>query len=360
MSERLRLAPVPATLILLLAGCTTGQSNTTPAITFTPSNGTLKLAVGTVNFAGGGSGLNVLETFRGSNGFTAVPINQALLGGPAGFMGPGGSRDPGAGSNPVPLGSAANVFAIGSAGQITILAAADGFGIGPPLASTTGQNAYPMQPQFGDMLGKAAFPFQPLPLYGGPPAYPAATLVANAFGGGPKVPSGWSEGFYLIALAAAAPTGTYTLSVAYSQNGAAATANATAALASSALLPPLAPPGLASSGNGGLTVTVTLPPGVVEELINVTDATTPGLGATCAAGVTFATVRATSSGAYGIAGNLGPNGTPTFCPGDQLVAQSFGFDYLDQELGPPGNTLPAPSLPAQADVTVSPPAVTME
>ncbi|TAM74195.1 hypothetical protein EPN44_11820 [bacterium] len=343
-----------------LNGCTTGQSGTTPPTTFTPSNGTLQLAVGTVDFAGGGAGLNVLETYRGANGFSAVPINQALLAGPSGFSGPGNSRDPGAGQSSIALGSSANAFAIGNAGQITALAAADGFGIGPPLASTTGQNAYPMQPQFGDVLGKSAFPAQPVPIYGGPPAYPRATLVPNAFGQGPKVPSGWSEGFYLIALGAPPPTGTYTLTVASMQNGQSTSSSASATLSSQTLLPPLAPPGIVSTGSGGVTLTVTFPPGVVEALINIADATTPTLGATCAPGVSFATVRAAASGTYTIAGNLGASGTPTFCPGDQLVAQSFGFDYLDQELGPPANTLQAPALPTQADVTVSLPAVTVE
>jgi hypothetical protein len=349
-----------------LPSCTTGQANLGPPTTFTSSHPTLQLRVGTVNFSGIAVGLNVLETFRGSNGFTAVPINTATLTGPAGFVGTPGSTDPGSGTNVVPLGSLSprNTFAIGAAGQTTQLDAADGYGIGPPLASTTAQNPYPEQPQFLDGVGKVnpffaqAFP-QTQPIYGGPPAYPLPQTLPSANGMFLSVPSGWSEGFYMLALLSPPPSGPYTLRVAYSQNGIVGSNSATASLNASNMLLPLPPPQIVAVGTGA-TVSVGLTPGVTTAFVNVLDVNSlfpPQPGQQCFAGVSYATVRVLSSGTYAIAGNLGVNRTATFCPNDQLVAQVYGFDYDPYSLGPPANTSERPALPAQADVTVSVPGV---
>jgi hypothetical protein len=349
-----------------LASCTTGQSNVAPPTTFTPSNPALQLTVGTVNFSGIAVGLNVLETFRGPNGFTAVPVNTATLTGPPGFIGTPGSTDPGSGKSIVPLGSLSprNLFAIGGAGQTTPLDAADGYGIGPPLTSTTAQNPYPEQPQFLDGVGKVnpffaqAFP-QTQPIYGGPPAYPLPETLPSANAMFLSVPSGWSEGFYMLAMLAPPPGGQYALHVAYTQNGVDGSNSATASLNASNMLPPLPPPQIVATGTGA-TVTVGVTPGVMTALVNVLDVNSlfpPQPGQQCFAGVSYATLRVTTSGAYAIAGNLGVNGTATFCPSDQLVAQVYGFDYDPFTLGPPANASQRPQLPAQADVTVSVPGV---
>jgi hypothetical protein len=357
----------------LLSACTTGQANTTPPIATTtanPSNSTLKFAVGTVNFAGIGTGINVLETFRGSNGYSAVPINTATLIGPAGFTAPAGSKDPGSGAATVPLGSVKNQFVIGNVpGTGTILASADGFGIGPPSSSTAGQNFYPAQPQFADVTvgGAAFFPAGAIPIYGGQPAYPAAPLVPSALSSQLLIPSGWPEGFYIVALNAPAPGGTYTLNVSYTQNGANGSQTATASLNPGTVLPPLVSQlgvplvSTASTGNGGATVTLAaMPPGVTEVIANVIDTNVPPApGATCLAGAGVATVIFKSAGTQTIPNNLGQGGSPTFCTaippaamGDLLATYAYGFDYDDAALGPPGNTSSSPSLPAQADVTI--------
>jgi hypothetical protein len=223
----------------------------------------------------------------------------------------------------VPLGSASprNTFAIGPAGLTTQLDSADGFGIGPPLAATTAQNSYPEQPQFLDGVGKVnpyfaqAFP-QTQPVYGGPPAYPLPQTLPSANNMFISVPSGWSEGFYLLALLSPPPSGTYTLHVAYSQNGRGGSATATAALNGAMMLPPIPPPNITAVGTGA-SVMVILTPGVVTAVANVLDVNAlfpPTPSQQCFAGVAYATVRVPSSGTYAIPGNLGANGTPTFAP----------------------------------------------
>ncbi len=342
----------------LLCGCTTGQSSTTPPVNFTSSNPVLQLSVGTINFSQIAVGLNVLETFRGNNGFTAIPVNTATLTGPAGFVGTPGSADPGSGQPQIPIGvtSARNVFSIGPA-LTTMLDAADGFGIGPPLSSTTAQNPYPEQPQFLDGVGKLnpyfaeAFP-QTQPIYGGPPAYPLPTTLSSANGDFLNVWSGWSEGFYMLALLQPAPSGTYALQVRYQQNGVNGSKTATATLNGRILLPPIPPPQIAAQGTGA-NLFVIITPGIVSALVNVLDVNSlmpPSPTQTCVAGVSFATLAVKHTGNYTIAGTLGPNGSPTFCPGDELVAQVYGFDYDDMPLGPPGNVSQRPALPKQADV----------
>jgi hypothetical protein len=351
--------------LIALAGCTTGQSSTTPPTSFTSSKPVLQLAVGTVNYSDIAVGLNVLETFRGTNGYTAVPVNTATLTGPQGFVGTPGSADPGSEKTAIPIGvtSPRNVFALGPA-LTTSLDAADGFGIGPPLSSTTAQNPYPEQPQFNDGVGKLnpyyaeAFPATQ-PIYGGPPAYPLPTSLSSANGQFLSVPSGWSEGFYTLALLQPAPSGSYNLDVQYTQNGIQGSSTASASLNAAKVLPPLPAPQITASGTGASLI-VEITPGVPYVLVNVLDVNSlypPTAGQTCVAGVTYATVRATQSGQYAISGTLGPNGSPTFCPNDELVAIAYGFDYDDYSLGPPANTSQRPALPAQADMTISVPAV---
>jgi hypothetical protein len=354
-----------------LCACSTGAASTTPPITSStasPSNSKLMFAVGTVNFAGVGMGINVLETFRGTNGYSAVPINTATLSGPAGFSGPAGSLDPGAGAPVVPLGSILNSFIIGNAGNGTILASADGFGMGPPSSATSGLNFYPAQPQFADATpgGQAFFPAPPtapgqqprpsgaLPIYGGQPAYPAAPLVSSALDSQLLIPSGWPEGFYVVALDATPPSGTYTLNVGYTQNSVASSTTATATLNNATVLPPFGIV-VTSTGNGGATVTLPfLPPGITEVVANVIDTNVPpATGATCYAGAGVATVVFKATGTQTIPSNLGQGGSPTFCSGDFLAAYGYGFDYDDVGLGPPSNTKQAPALPAQADVSIT-------
>lgn len=322
-------------LITIVAACTTNATNVPPVVTFSPTPAVLELAVGTVNFDGLASGVNVFETFRGPTGFTAVPINTATVTGPLGFAGPAGSADPGAGSTSVTMGAALNSFTEGANGGIHT-DSADGTGIGPPSSSQPAPNPFPLQPQFLDAVSGASTTFGGAYRreYGDPPAYPAQS---------PGGPLGFPEGFYLVALANSPtlpPTGSYTLTVNYTQNGVAAMQSANATLTTNVLLPILAPPSYVSDGAaGGGTVHVTNPGGGVSEiLVNVTDVTSGAL----------ATVLVTGGGPQ-----TAPIPDGTFTLGDSLRLHAFGFDYSDFELGPPTNTSQSPTLPSQADVTVS-------
>ena len=328
-----------------LTGCTTGQLSMVPNTTFTPANGKLFVAVGTANIDGEAD-LNVVATFRSPNGLSAIPISSATIAGPAGFIGPSGSGDPGADLTTVPLGSALNNFVLQSGltgGQTTNLAGIDSYGVGPVGTSQQNvpENLYPAQPQFGDVSAgsQAAFGVcgSEIPIYGGAPAYPGQLQ--------PNGPPGFPEGFYLVA-SGAPPAGTYNLVLSYSQNGTTTNVPGSVSLSSTALLPTLAAPTYTSDGNGGGSGTVNVPAGVTEVLVNVLQAD-PNHG--CFPGDVYASVEVKGSGSqpYTI-----PSGT--FATGSSIVVQAIGFDYNAVELGPPQDMSQNPGLPAQADVTVSP------
>jgi hypothetical protein len=318
-----------ASVALTLGACTTGQLNVPPPINFTPVSSVLRVSVGTVNFAGGPVGINVFETDRAPSGYTAIPVNTATLTGPGGFAGPAGSADPGSGSASVAMGAAADSFPVAS--FTTNMAAADGFGVGPPGSSSASVSPFPVQPQFFDAVGAGTAFSAQRALYGGPPAYPA-----------PSGNTGFPEGFYLLALSGAPPTGVYTLTVSYVQNSVPGSQSATATLSSNVPLATLPAPTYAGDGLGGGSGSITLPAGVTEALINFTDR---GPGNT---GVR-ATLVVHGTGVHGY--NL-PN-SMQFHTGDAIRIQAFGFDYNDFELGPPNNLSQSPPLPAQADVTVA-------
>jgi hypothetical protein len=316
----------------------------------------LQLSVGTVNFGQPGEvGLNVFETFRDAQGFSAIPISTAALTGPPGFEGPKHSKDPGSGKREIPIGSNSNQFLVSPAGTTTVLAGADGFGIGPPGCSCAGINFYPFQPQFVDVAAHGAFFGQAQPYYGGPPAYPPTTLAASALSALVQIPSSWAEGFYFIALTKLPPPGRYSLTASYSQNGTAQTFHANATLQRK-LLHAVTTLTATSDGKGGLTVHLGFPPGVKQALVNVIDANVPPAPSStpCTTGLGFATLRFDRSGTQSVPddlGNYGKGGAKTFCKGDTLNVQVIGFDYDDFDLGPPGNAEQAPKLPPSADIT---------
>ncbi|MBV8332121.1 MAG: hypothetical protein JO192_05235 [Candidatus Eremiobacteraeota bacterium] len=347
-----------AATLITLGGCTTGQANTTPPInTGGGGNGSvvLRMSVGTVNFGQPGEvGLNLLETFRDAQGFTAIPISTATLTGPPGFVAPKHSKDPGSGKRVIPIGSHSNQFLVSPAGTTTVLAGADGFGIGPPGCSCPGINFYPFQPQFVDVAAHGAFFGQAQPYYGGPPAYPPTTLAASALSALVQIPSSSPEGFYFIALDKRPPAGRYTLAATYSQNGVSHVVRATATLHPHLLHAISAT--ATSDHKGGVVVTVAFPPDVVQVLVNVIDANVPPAPSSspCNAGLGFATLRFDRGGTSRVPddlGNYGKGGAKTFCKGDTLNVQIIGFDYDDFGLGPPGNVQQSPALPASADVT---------
>jgi hypothetical protein len=350
-----------ALLVFLLTACTTGQANTTPPVTTGggPGNGSvvLQLSLGTANLSGLNQGVNVFETFRGTQGYTAIPITTATLTGPPGLQGPKHSKDPGSGKGAIPIGAASNQFSIGAAGTTSVLAAADGFGIGPPGCSCAGINFYPFQPQFADAAAKLTFSGGTEPFYGGPPAYPPTTLAPSALSSLVQIPSSWSEGFYIMAFNKLPPAGKYTLTVSYSQNGK-TTAQRASADFHPALLPAFAHVTAHSDHKGGAVVSLQFPRGVKQALVNIIDANVPPAPSStpCNRGLGFATLRFDRSGTQSVPdnlGNYGKGGAATFCKGDLLNIQVIGFDYDDFTIGPPGNTTQRPRLPARADLTYS-------
>ena len=124
-------------------------------------------------------------------------------------------------------------------------------------------------------------------------------------------------------------------------------------------MPPIPPPQIAAQGTGA-NLFVIITPGIVSALVNVLDVNSllpPSPTQTCVAGVSFATLAVKHTGNYTIAGTLGPNGSPTFCPGDELVAQVYGFDYDDMPLGPPGTSRSAQRCRSRPTFSVSVPGV---
>jgi hypothetical protein len=248
-------------------------------------------------------------------------------------------------------------FVIGGAGVTSELAGADGWGVGPPSCSCQGVNFYPFQPQFADVTLSAEFTSQE-PFYGGPPLYPATTLVASALSPLISLPSGWAEGYYLMGFSKIPPSGKYSLEVQYQQNGHTTTRSATANFDGTAMLPSLLGKASAKSDHrGGLYVTVKFPSSIKQVVINVLDTAVPpstmGAGA-CLTGLGFASLAFTHSGTQHIPsnlGNYGQGGAKTFCKGDLLNIQVIGFDYDDVHLGPPFNYAQRPNLPARADAT---------
>jgi hypothetical protein len=335
-----RLSIVLGIAVVAISGCTTSQLGVTPNINFRPVNGKLFAAVGTANIDGEAA-LNVVATFRGPNGLSAVPISNATIAGPAGFGGPAGSLDPGAGLAVVPLGSAANNFTLQNAlfGQSTNLAAIDLYGAGPPSdsAPNSAPNLYPAQPQFADVSAGSAAAFAvcpgpPVPLYGGPPAYPVA-----------QQNFGYPEGFYIVA-SGLPPTGNYTVTLSYAQNGKVTNTSVAAPLGAASVLPTMAAPTYVSDGAGGGSGTVSVPAGVTEVLVNVIETN----GGGCSPGAKYATALIKASGPqpYTIPGG-------TLDVGSSLAVQAVGFDYDAFGLGPPSNFKQDPGLPAQADLTIS-------
>ena len=72
----------------ILAGCSTNGASINPSVSRgNLNNDKLQLAVGTANIAFDGAiGLNVVTTFRQSNGLSAVLLDTPTITGPAGFV----------------------------------------------------------------------------------------------------------------------------------------------------------------------------------------------------------------------------------------------------------------------------------
>src|SRR5579864_966965 len=73
---------------LVLAACSAGATGGPPITTVNPSSssyGSLQFSVGTANIYGTSVGLNIVSTFRQTNGRTATGVNTPSITGPFTF-----------------------------------------------------------------------------------------------------------------------------------------------------------------------------------------------------------------------------------------------------------------------------------
>jgi hypothetical protein len=352
---------------LLSSACTSGQIGAEPPTTVVNVAGTtvLEFAVGTANFAGQGVYLNTLVTYRQPNGLSAVLLDTPSIVGPAGFLVPTGAAPPGnlnagtntiSGSPQVQPGFNPTVTTMGTqGGAFSYGFAPDNEQQGaPPLyAGYAGGNGYAtalggITDTFPEpILGAAA---NQLPFLLGPPA-----TVEIHNGTYPPGFAGFPSGFTAFAVTPVAGAYTLTVTVPGSTPNAApiAVKTATATLTSIAGLPAETAPTLAELAGGGASFVVHAPPaGVTEQILYVVDVAASGA-------LTFYSINATAGGTFSLTtaqGPISPTGTrtPPFATGDTVAAYVLGANYDLLGLAPPGNTTQSPTLPAQANITVSP------
>jgi hypothetical protein len=332
----------------LLAACTSGQSAVVPPQTSVNVTAISKLqfAVGTANIAGT-AGLNTVETFRQSDGLSAVLLDTPKITGPAGFVVP---PDPNVSGN-VDSGTSSITGSPQVASGVT------------PTATTLGESggafAYGFAPLNSDVSGAANFGAFALPFY-----IPGTSQLTYILGpGNAYVPNfrngtqstgflGYAAGF--TDFAAAPVAGTYTLTVTVPTSGVAiAPFTATARLGSAALLPTFAPPTFTSDGTGGGSIALTVPAGCTEALVFVDD-TTAGLYYTFETKTvgtqTIAVPDAIGPITSGVAG-------ATLASGDSISVYAAGFDYAAIEASAIGKNPPqTPTITGangQADITTS-------
>jgi len=270
--------------VTALAGCGGSAQNLVPATTsvnpVSPSYAALQVAVGTANIDGT-PGLNITETFRQTNGLSAVLYSTPTVTW-SGTMGPnaaahtldGATPNVDDGKNQI-SGTPAIVLGgptppVSTFGQGVGSWGAFGEGFFPGNlgqgAQSQAQLVFPGIPVYGS-------PATQLQYAGGPPAFPS---VRNANGLGNI---GQALGFTVFqGLTPAAPTA-FTLSVlvptgfvgSAPQTG---TVSASAKLSNAALLnagAPLRAPVFAPDGNGGGFITYAFPSGATEAYLFVVD-----------------------------------------------------------------------------------------
>jgi hypothetical protein len=349
--QHTRLIAAVAAAGLLLGGCGGGGGNGSggiPPISSTnpASAGKLTFAVGTANIEGTTTALNVVTTFRSSNGLSASLVNTPTISGPFTFSttaaapsnatadaystipGGPGAMDIASGTitgtpQTVHVGTAAsasNESSFGQSGGVFSQSLSPG-----NETNNTGQ-AYSYVPYGIDVYGLSALGTDPgnVP-FGGPPAFdPDGNGMGlrdglNLLGHGVL---GIPEGFTAFAgTNVAAGTYTMSLSVATGFSGPTPTfqtVKGTASLSSTTPLPLLDATQLAFTpdGNGGATFTIPasyFSGGVKEVYVQVIDTGNGAtncqgaLGATGGAGDVYYTIVETAGGNYKLPDTDGPN-----------------------------------------------------
>ena len=345
--------------IAILSACTGGQSHIEPPFTAVnpQTQSSLQFRVGTANYQGT-LFLNTVVTFRQPNGLSATLYNTPTITGPAGFVntGPAAVAGTDAGTNrisgtqPTQPGTPAVATTFGQSGG----AFAYGFA---PANSTTGgganyaravasstqvpgvsvSNAY-TQPIYLATASKEPFLL-------GPPAVPDFHNPALGY---PAGFAGYDSGFTMFGVTPVAGTYAFDLTVPSNTIGQnSAVFDVTATLGSVVPLATIVAP--VGSGGAGTSVTFTVPAAPA--------------GATSR--VIYMAIRSVNAGTGTLplfyAYNVGTSATSATLASSQLVTGdrvyawvvAADFDIVGNAV--PNNLSPTPPLPAQTDVTVSPP-----
>jgi hypothetical protein len=318
------------TIVLLLAGCTSGQVGRLPVTTVNPFAGTtLQFTVGTFRYspgagpyANGATFLNLMETFRNAQGHSAVTYDVPMVAGPSKFV---------VGSYPLYDGLGPNQL-------YNSLAPAFGDNFGSQFCGTN------------PVTGK---PYAPIAYIGGPPAFPSIKDDPQEY---PAGFAGYSEGIIQpssVVTGAGLVGGTYRLQLTVPSGPPPDTLGeqVTAALANLTPLGNFAAPQFVPDGRGGGIVSIVAPAGVVETLVNI-------------AGSDTFTVVLHGAGPQStvLPDALGPpdsNGHPTASipSGKIYTLYALGVNYPAYEAAYPKSTATAPVVRGadqQADVVLSP------
>ncbi len=327
-----------------LPACTSGQAAAPP---YTPANvagqSQLQFQVGTANL-NGTPGLNTVVTFRQTNGLSAVLASTPTITLPFTNTAPASAAGNDSGTNTI---SGATQVPSGSVPPPTTFGTSVGafaYGFLAVNSSQTGANNsvfYPTSNRMPYYTAGARRAFYVGPGNSYVPNFKDGSLGTSF--------NGYPSGFTTFALAP--QTGTYALNVAIPGNNVTVPSfNATTTLSSTALLPIMPAPVVASTldagGNatGGLVVTETIPPGIFETLIFISD-TTSGNYYTLVlrgSGVQTATL-APNLGTItaGVAApSLAPGAPPVPGTGDGYRVFAIGFDYPAIEAVPIGANPP--------------------
>lgn len=374
----------------LLSGCGGGGgilngNSFTP--TQTPGNtlqsSKIQLAVGTARLPDGSTGLNVVTTFRQTNGRSATLVNTPTITGPAGFTVP--STSFGSGNGDGGSGTDAGTNSISAQAQTfqPLPATNSTFGVvGGDFASglidlnndTNGNTAfYPGSASGPNPAWGEPFYLQNIPFSGTLPAGVSSVPAQPYIVGPPAVPffndgtefssfAGYMTGFN--AFKAAPVAGQYTIrDVVQTTNQGSPSFTANATLSNLTPLPALPAPSFTSDGSGGGTASVTVPADarIVETLIYVVDVNAKMY-------YTSAPISGSGTLTFTLADNLGlctvlVSGCQSTHPGvsitsgDQFLVYAATFDYQQFEAEPPGNSSQTPTITGsggQADVSLSP------
>lgn len=350
---------VPAVALVAIAGCAGNAASPPQATTVvSPSSAKAQLAVGTANLFGTITGMNVVATMRTPSG-SSVLLSTPTLTGPFVLPAvPGTNTSTGA---TIADGASASEIATGG-----IISGTPQVTPGTPvIAATTfgvvgGLFANGFIPANADNVGTALVTPYTEPLYdqadankfvplGGPPAFdPNGKGEGTRDGTFDPSVLGVYEGLNIFA-GVTPKTGAYALNVVIPSNAGNTTISASANLSAIVALATVTAPTFVPDGNGGGSFAVSLPTGVTDALVSVTDIGATDGKANCHLGnpgTAYYTIHATASGTFALPDSDGPRTatspfttTPTICTaaqnsavgntsgGDMLTVQLIGADY---------------------------------